>query len=148
MINHLNLMTVHQISVFLENKDGQLSPVLRLLAEENIRIIAATVADTSEFGIMRMIVSDAAKAYDILKNNNVTVNLTDVLAIAGKSSAESFAGTLSCFTEAGLNIQYMYCFSMNGKAILVLRTNNRDIARDVIIKNRLEYICETDLINS
>ncbi len=139
-------MTVHQISIFLENKDGQLSPMLAMLAEENIRIIAATVADTSEFGIMRMIVSDAQKAYDILKSNNVTVNLTDVLAIVTKSSAGSFAESLSYFTQAGLNIQYMYSFSINGKAILILRTNDRQVAREVIRKHNLEYICESDLI--
>ena len=75
-------MTVNQISIFLENKYGKLSEILALLAEEKIRIIAATVADTSEYGILRIIVSDPQKAYKILKGNNVSANLTDVLAIA------------------------------------------------------------------
>ena len=65
-------MTVNQISIFLENKYGKLSEILALLAEENIRIIAATVADTSEYGILRIIVSDPQKAYKILKSNNVS----------------------------------------------------------------------------
>jgi hypothetical protein len=139
-------MTVHQISIFLENKYGKLSEILRLLADENIRIIAATIADTSEFGIMRMIVSDPQKAYTILKKSNVSVNLTDVLAIVTGSSAGYFAETLSHFTKAGLSIEYMYCFSINGKAILILRTNNREAAREVIRRQGLEYICESDLI--
>ena len=92
-------MTVNQISIFLENKYGKLSEILALLAEERIRIIAATVADTSEYGILRIIVSDPQKAYKILKENNVSANLTDVLAIVTSSCAGSFANTLSYFTK-------------------------------------------------
>lgn len=140
-------MTVNQISIFLENKYGKLSEILALLAEENIRIIAATVADTSEFGILRIIVSDSQKAYHLLKSNNVSANLTDVLAIVTQSCAGSFANTLGYFTKAGLSIEYMYCFAVNGKSILVLRTNNRESAREVIRRQNLECICESDLIN-
>ena len=121
-------MTVNQISIFLENKYGKLSEILALLAEERIRIIAATVADTSEYGILRIIVSDPQKAYKILKENNVSANLTDVLAIVTSSCAGSFANTLSYFTKAGISIEYMYCFSIREKAILILRTNNRESA--------------------
>ena len=128
-------MTVNQISIFLENKYGKLSEILALLAEEKIRIIAVTVADTSEYGILRIIVSDPQKAYKILKGNNVT-----------NSCAGSFAQTLSCFTKAGVSIEYMYCFSANEKSILILRTNNREAAREVIRRQNLEYICESDLI--
>ena len=135
-------MTVNQISIFLENKYGKLSEILALLAEEKIRIIAATVA----YGILRIIVSDPQKAYKILKGNNVSANLTDVLAIVTNSCAGSFAQTLSCFTKAGVSIEYMYCFSANEKSILILRTNNREAAREVIRRQNLEYICESDLI--
>ncbi len=140
-------MTVNQISIFLENKYGKLSEILALLAEENIRIIAATVADTSEYGILRIIVSEPQKAYKLLKNHNVSANLTDVLAIVTQSCAGSFAQTLTHFTRAGLSIEYMYCFSVNGKSILILRTNNRENAREVIRRENLEYICENDLVN-
>ena len=132
-------MTVNQISIFLENKYGKLSEILALLAEENIRIIAATIADTSEYGILRIIVSDPQKAYKILKSNNVSANLTDVLAIVTDACAGSF-------TKAGLSIEYMYCFSLNDKSILILRTNNREAAREVIRRQSLEYICESDLM--
>ena len=134
-------MTVNQISIFLENKYGKLSEILALLAEERIRIIAATV-----YGILRIIVSDPQKAYKILKENNVSANLTDVLAIVTSSCAGSFANTLSYFTKAGISIEYMYCFSIREKAILILRTNNRESAREVIRRQNLEYICESDLI--
>ena len=139
-------MTVHQISLFLENRYGKLSEILSLLAEGNIRIIAATVADTSEFGIMRLIVSDPQKAFTILKAHNVSANLTDVLAIVTGSWAGSFADTISSFTRAGISIEYMYCFAVNGKAILILRTNNREAALEVIRRQNMEYIGESDLI--
>lgn len=140
-------MTVHQISIFLENKYGKLNEVLSLLADANIRIIAATVADTTEFGIMRMIVSDPQRAYTILKENKVSTNLTDVLAIVTDSCAGSFANALNQFTKAGLSIEYMYCFSIQEKSILILRTNNRESAREVIRRQNIPHICESDLIN-
>lgn len=140
-------MTVNQISIFLENKYGKLCEILELLSAANIRIIAATVADTSEYGILRIIVSDPERAYEVLKSNNVSANLTDVLAIATDSNASSFAQTLSYFTKAGVSIEYMYCFSLNGKSILILRTNNRNAAREVIRRQNIEYIHEADLLN-
>ncbi|MDR3260552.1 MAG: acetolactate synthase [Tannerella sp.] len=140
-------MTVNQISIFVENKYGKLCEILALLADEHIHIIAATVADTSEYGILRLIVSDSQKAYQILKENNVNTHLTDVLAIVSQSSAGSFARTLSYFTHSGLSIEYMYCFSLNGKSILILRTNNREAAREVIRRQNLECLSENELIN-
>jgi hypothetical protein len=139
-------MTLNQISIFLENKYGKLSEILALLGNEHIKIIAATVADTSEFGILRMIVSDSQKAFRVLSENNVSVNLTDVLAIVTKPDAGEFAKTLAHFTRAGLSIEYMYCFSFGEKSILILRTNNRESALEVIRRQNLEYINENNLI--
>jgi len=138
-------MTINQISIFLENKYGKLNEMFALLSKENIRIIAATVADTSEFGILRMIVSNAHKAHQLLKNSNVNVNLTEVLAIATSPSADSFADILTHFTNAGLSIEYMYCFSSKEQSVLILRTNNRESALDVIRKQNLNYITENNL---
>jgi len=140
-------MTINQISVFLENKYGKLNELFTLLGKENIRIIAATVADTTEFGILRMIVSDAQKAHQLLKDNNVNVHLTEVLAIATSSSADSFADILTHFTKAGLSIEYMYCFSVKDKSFLILRVNNREGALEIIKQNNIEYITENKLIN-
>ena len=140
-------MTINQISIFLENKYGTLNELFTLLGKENIRIIAATVADTSEFGILRMIVSDTQKAYKLLKDNHVSVLSTEVLAIATQSSAGSFAGILTHFTNAGLSIEYMYCFSMKNKSFLILRVNDREKALEVIERNKLEYITENELTN-
>jgi hypothetical protein len=140
-------MTVNQISIFIENKYGKLCEILTFLANEQIRIIAATVADTSEYGILRLIVSDPQRAFRLLKENGVSANLTEVLAIASQSSVESFAHTLCCFTRSGLSIEYMYCFSLDGKSILILRTSDREAAYEVIRRQNLEHLSENDLIN-
>jgi len=140
-------MTINQISIFLENKYGTLNELFTLLSKENIRIIAAMVADTSEFGILRMIVSDTQKAYRLLKDNHVSVHLTEVLAIATQSSADSFAGILTHFKNAGLSVGYMYCFSVKNKSFLILKVSDREAALDVIRRNNLEFITENELNN-
>lgn len=142
--NDVNLkhtvMTIKQISIFLENKYGKLSEILHILSEAHIGIVAATVADTSEYGILRLIVTDADQALKVLKENNVTVNPTEVLAIATDGCACSFSNVMDFFTEAGISIEYMYCFSIDKKAILILRTNNPSDAYEVVRKHQLEYI--------
>lgn len=140
-------MTINQISVFIENKDGRLSEILFMLGKENIRIITATVADTSEYGILRMIVSEPLVAYQILKEHHVGANLTDVLAIVTEPTAGSFAYALQKFTDAGISIEYMYCFCIDDKSILILRTNNRKKALEVIQKEGLVTIKEEELKN-
>jgi len=139
-------MTIRQISVFIENKYGKLSEILALLGNENIRIFAATVADTSEYGILRLIVTEPEKAYKVLKNNNVSVNMTDVLGIVTGTSAGDFAQTLKYFTQSGLSIEYMYSFSLKDQSILILRTHNREVAREVVRRYNLRYINESNLL--
>lgn len=138
-------MTITQISIFLENKCGKLSQVLGILTQANIRIIAATVADTSEYGILRLIVTDPDKAYKLFKESNVAVSKTEVLALATDSCAGSFAKVLGYFTEARISVEYIYCFSLDGKSILILRTNNSSEAYDVVKKHNLEYILSENL---
>lgn len=138
-------MTIKQISVFLENKFGKLSEILSYLSGENIRIIAATVADTSDYGILRIITSDQQNTYQLLKNKQVSVTLSDVFAIQINSYIEDFAQTICYFTKAGIDIEYMYCFTTNSKAVLVFRTKNLEAAYDVIRKNNLNYMQEFEL---
>ena len=139
-------MTINQISIFLENKYGKLNELLTLLGQENIHIIAATVADTTEFGILRMIVNNPQKVYQLLKENNVSASLSEVLAISTSSNVKMFASTLNLFTKAGLSIEYMYCFSVKDKSFLILRVNNLKAALEIIWKNNIEYITENELI--
>ena len=140
-------MTINQISIFLENKFGKLSEILSILNKENIRIIAATVADTSDYGILRIISSDQQKAYFLLKEKQVTANLSEVIAIETEPVIGKFAETIAYFTKAGIEIEYMYCFSVSRKSILVLRTKNLEAAFDVIRKNNLNYMRESEFSN-
>ncbi len=138
-------MTIQQISIFLENKFGRLNEILSLVAQENVRIIAATVADTSEFGILRIIVTDPQKAFQTLKANRISANISDVFAILTDSIPGQFAGTIECFTRAGISIEYMYCFSTHTKGVLVLRVNDSDAAREVIRRKGLTSVNQVNL---
>lgn len=140
-------MTIKQISIFLENKYGTLSKIFNILSEAHVRIIAATVADTSEYGILRLIVSDSDQALKTLKENNVTASSTEVLAISTDGCACSFANVLSFFTEAGISIEYIYCFSIDEKSILILRTNNPSESYEVVKRHNLEYFTADKLRN-
>ena len=138
-------MTIQQISVFLENKLGRLNEILSLIAKENIRIVAGTVSDTTEFGILRIITSNPHRAYQTLKNNKISANLSEVFAIVTEPEAGKFAEKMNDFTHAGINIEYMYCFSIKEKALMIIRTNNVEATREVIRKKDIEYINEAEL---
>ncbi|HOI26023.1 MAG: acetolactate synthase [Paludibacteraceae bacterium] len=140
-------MKINQISVFLENKFGRLNEVLTILNKENIKVVAATVADTSEYGILRLLTTDQQHAVSALKANKVSANLSEVIAISMEPGINSFSSTVALFTKAGIDIEYMYCFSLDKKSVLVLRTNNIEAAYDVIRRNTLNYLKEEDLIN-
>ncbi|GHT34866.1 amino acid-binding protein [Bacteroidia bacterium] len=137
---------MNQISIFLENKYGRLNEILSFLAASKVRVIAATVADTSDYGILRLITSNQQETCSLLKENGVSASLSPVLVIATAPDTASFAETIAHFTKAGIDIDYMYCFSLGEKVAIVLRTKNTDAAHDVVRKNGLDYIDESDLI--
>ena len=96
-------MIIQQLSVFLENKSGRLNEILDILGKANIRIIAATVADTSEYGILRLITSDTAHAIKLLKEANVSANTSDVIALTCDSMAGTFAKELKYFAKESIS---------------------------------------------
>ena len=104
-------MNVTQLSAFVANKPGHLQRVLKVLADENINIITLTIAETSDFGILRMIVNDPEKGYRVLKENNITCSTTDVLAIEIDDRPGSLYKALDAFAKMNLNIEYMYAFT-------------------------------------
>jgi hypothetical protein len=138
-------MTIRQLSVFLENKTGYLNQVLAVLAKHNINIIALTVADTSDYGILRAIVSDPEKALEALRSEKFTVRVHDILSLEMDAAPGSMSHILDLFTAADICIEYVYAFSFGSKSILVFRTNNREKALEVIKNNKLKSIRETDL---
>ncbi len=139
-------MTLKQISIFLENKSGRLTEVLETLGKEKINIIALSIADTSEYGILRLIVSDPEKAYRLLKERGLSVNLTDVLSVETSTEAGSFAKVLRILSDDNISIEYMYAFSAEGKAILVMRTEDKERAIEAIHKHKIKLIRASDLL--
>lgn len=138
-------MTINQLSIFIENKSGTLVKVLKLLKQEGIQLIASTIADTAEYGICRIICSEPARAYEALKNAGVAASLCEVFAIELDDEPGRAADAIELFADAGISIAYLYSFLLNGKGVLVFRTDNYDLAREVILKNKLKTIPEKDL---
>ncbi|MDO5443144.1 MAG: amino acid-binding protein [Bacteroidia bacterium] len=138
-------MTVHQLSVFIENKSGTLVKVLKLLKQENIQLIASTIADTADYGICRIICSEPTRAYNVLKEAGVAVSLCDVFAVELDDTPGRAADAIEIFATEGISIAYLYSFLLNGKGVLVFRTDNAERAREIITMNGLKFIVEKDL---
>ena len=138
-------MTINQLSIFIENRSGTLIKVLDLLKKAEIQIVASTIADTAEYGIYRLICSEPTKAYERLKAEGVAVALSDVFAIELDNQPGRAADAVKTFSDAGISITYLYSFLLNGKGILIYRTDDTEKAREVIILNNLRFISEKDL---
>ncbi len=120
---------IKQISVFIENKPGRLAEVTGLLSEAGINIHALSIADTTDFGILRMIVSECDKAKKVLKDNGLTVRMTDVVAVAVNDSVGSLHDILVQLEKADIAIEYMYAFTSRSpkhEAMIILRLANQD----------------------
>ncbi len=138
-------MIIKQVSVFLENKSGRLTEVLTSLGKANINITSLSIADTSEYGILRLIVNDPEKAHQTLKSNGFSVNLTEVLSIASPPAAGSFARVLEILSQENISVEYIYAFSTGEKAVIVLRTENVSNTITVLQKHKLELIKASEL---
>lgn len=138
-------MIVHQLSVFLENKTGRLTEVLEALGSENIRITALSIADTSEFGILRMIVSDPFRAREVLREQSFTVNLTEVISVMAPNEAKFYAKVLKVLSDADISVEYTYAFSKGVKSVIILRCNNNDLAIQALKKHEMELLRASDL---
>jgi hypothetical protein len=135
-------MRVEQISVFLENKAGRLAEVTRLLADAGINIRALSLADTSDFGILRLIVSDNDKAKEVLAQNGFTVGKTDVVAVEVEDRPGGLYKILDILFGASINVEYMYAFvQSSGKdAVIIFRFDNLDEAVRVLTENGVTVI--------
>jgi hypothetical protein len=138
-------MIIHQLSVFLENKSGRLTEVLEALGEENIKITALTVADTSEFGILRLIVPETDKARDLLRSKQFTVNLTEVISVMAPDEAQHYAKILRILSDLDISIEYTYAFSIGNKSIIILRCSNTEDAIKALKEHELELMRASDL---
>jgi len=138
-------MTVNQLSIFIENKSGTLVKVLKCLKNEGIQLIASTIADTAEYGILRIICSEPSRAYDVLKASGIAVSLCEVFAIELDDLPGRAADAIELFACEGISIAYLYSFLLGGNGVLVFRTDNAEKASQVITSNGLKFFEEKDL---
>ena len=130
-------MRVEQIAVFLENKSGRLAEITSILAENNINIRALSVADTADFGILRLIVDKVEQAKAVLKENGFTVGKTNVIAVEVPDRTGGLASVLKVVEKAALNVEYMYAFvNKTGEdAVLIFRFDEMDKAIETLQRN-------------
>ncbi len=135
-------MRVEQISVFLENKAGRLSEVTRILAEAGVNIRALSLADTSDFGILRLIVNNNEKAREALKENGFTVGKTDVVAVEVGDRPGGLHKILDILYRANVNVEYMYAFVQQSgdHAVIIFRFDNLEEAVKILAQNDIKVI--------
>lgn len=136
-------MKVKQISVFLENRSGRLAEVTRVLGDNNLNIRALSLADTSDFGVLRMIIDHPAEAYMVLKERHYTVQETEVIALEVADQPGGLAGVLETLYQNGINVEYLYAFPERDsidKAIMIFRFDNNDKAIEVMQQNNIKIL--------
>lgn len=125
--------TVQQLSVFLENRAGRLDEVLSVLAEGGVNIVALSLADTSDYGMLRMIVSDPHKGRVVLKDAGITAMLTDVVAFRVSHDTGSLSKAMHQLVEGEINIEYMYAFANGEDAAAVLKSDEPARVVDILL---------------
>jgi len=130
-------MKVEQISIFLENKPGALESVMRLLKDADINIRSLSLADTSDFGILRLIVNDANKALRVLNDNGLRVSRTNVVAVEVPDRPGGLHSILAVLTQHGINVEYLYAFieKSGENAVIIFRFDSPDDAISILQKN-------------
>jgi hypothetical protein len=143
-------LPVKQISVFLENKCGRLAEVTRAIGSRGINIRAFSVADTTDFGVLRLIVSQPEEAYHVLKEAGYTVSMTDVIAIEIPDRPAGLADVLELLMSSGVNIEYLYAFvaSASQDALAVFRVDNfTDVAVKLLREKGIKVFGGDEIYN-
>lgn len=140
-------MHVEQLSIFLENRSGRLAEVTNVLARASINIRALSLADTADFGILRLIVNDTERARQALRESGFTVEKTPVVAIEVPDRPGGLAGILAVIKEKGINVEYMYAFveKSGQNAIVVFRFDDPDRSVDVLRKAGVRILSGEEL---
>ena len=138
-------MIAKQLSIFLENKSGRLTEVTRVLAEGGVNLSAMYIAETADFGILRAVVSEPEKAYELLKANHFAVNVTDVVGISCPNIPGALAKVLQYLTDEGVFIEYMYSFANGNHAHVVIRPTDMEGWLRVLKERQVELLAANDL---
>ncbi len=138
-------MTIHQLSIFIENKAGTLVGLLRQLKEANISLIAISISDTMDYGVCRIVCSEPVKAYSVLKEAGVAVSLREVIAVELDDEPGRAADAIGILSDEGLSVAYMYSFRITGKGVIVFRTDDNAKAIAALTRGGLNMIREEEL---
>ncbi len=138
-------MLIKQLSVFLENKKGRFTEVARILGESGINMTAFTVAENSDFGILRLIVSDPEKAKQVLKEYRYAVTVTDVICLQCPNEPGALAKAMTVITDAGIFVEYMYAFTFGQGAVVVIRPDNLEKCVQVLTESKVELLAASEL---
>jgi len=140
-------MLIKQISIFVENRFGAVSDIIELLSENDINICALSIADTSDYGIMRLIVNDCDKAKNVLNSQGVIVSVNEVLALPIKDEPGGLSYVLKVLKNADISIDYMYAFVGRSKnnAIVVAKTDNMEKSISALKNVNIIPLCKKGL---
>lgn len=140
-------MAINQLSVFAENKPGALVEITEVISKNNIDMRAMSIADTQDFGILRIIVSDTEKAGNILNENGFITSITPVVAVKISDEPGALAKAIRILYEKGINVEYLYAFIAASKknAYVVFRVADNEKAEDVLIENGFGIVTEEDI---
>lgn len=140
-------MKITQISVFLENRKGRLYEVCSLFGKNKVNIRALTIAETPEFGILRVLVDKPEEAKKLLKDSGFTANITEIVAVEVPDKPGGLAGILKVLNDNNVNIEYMYGFveRSSEKAMMVFRFEDPDAAIEVMKKNKITIIGKKEM---
>jgi len=141
-------MTISQLSVFVENKQGSMSSIVEALAEANIDIRALTIADTTDFGILRLIVRDPESAKKMLQEKDFVVTVNQVIGVEVPDSVGGLAKVLRILDDALINIEYMYDFLAikEEKAYIIIRVENNAKTVELLKKHGIRCISNEDIV--
>jgi len=138
-------MHIKQLSVFLEDRSGRLTELTRILAENDVNITALSVAETADYGIVRMVVGRPELAKKVLEEAGFSIGLTDVVCVNIPDKPGSLYRILQILTEEKINIDYMYAFSNNDVALAVIRAADMQQVTEVLQNNRMRLLSTSDL---
>ncbi|MGL5675677.1 MAG: ACT domain-containing protein [Cellulosilyticaceae bacterium] len=138
-------MIIEQLSVFVENKSGRLYEVMQTLGDAEINVSALSIADTSDYGIVRLIVSNPEKAFKLLKEQDFSVQRTPVIGCKVPNTPGGLKKLLAYLTEANISIEYMYAFSIGDDASIILRTEDCEKTIKTLEEKKMELVKANDI---
>jgi hypothetical protein len=141
-------MFVKQLSVFLENREGRVLEVFNILKNADINVCSVSLADTSQYGILRLLVNDVDKAQLVLKDHGISSKTTEVIAVNIPHVVGSLEGVLNAISSAGINISYMYGLSLGGTgASIAIKVNDTEGAKKALEPLGITFYTDEDLKN-